>query len=120
MNVTKGKIVQKAALLIDIGGPFAATLSQFPVWVERSSEATVSGLFLIFAFLSCIPFLKQLKEYFKSPSAIVVWGIIFAVFMVIRNIADEICFVSLVGLASNALGAGLYKLGSKLNKGSDT
>ena len=68
-NATKGKVIKGAAVTLDVAAPLIATLSQFPVWVERSSEATVSGLFLIFALLSILPFLKVIKEYFKSPSS---------------------------------------------------
>ena len=119
MNITRGKVIKGAAVCIDVAAPLVATLSQFPVWVEKSSEATVSGLFLVFAFLSCIPFWKQIKQYIKSPSAIVVWAVFLVLFIAVRNIADEIIFVSMVGLASNLFGAGLYKLGGVLDKRSE-
>ena len=54
-NRTKGNILKAIAVTIDVSVPLAATLTQFPLWVEKSSEATMSGLFLIFAFLSCLP-----------------------------------------------------------------
>lgn len=116
MSVTKGKVIKGISIGIDVTAPLIATASQFPIWVERSSEATVSGLFLVFAFLSCIPFWKQIKVYFKSPSATVVWIVMLVLFIAIRNIADEIIFVSVVGVISNLCGTGLYKLGDILDK----
>ena len=53
-RITKGKICKISALVLDVGAPFAATLSQFPVWIDRSANATISGLFILFAFLSLI------------------------------------------------------------------
>ena len=49
-NATKGKICKISAVVIDVAVPLIATIMHFPIWVERSSRATVSGLFLIFAF----------------------------------------------------------------------
>lgn len=110
-NATKGAIIKGFALCIDVGAPLAATLTQFPVWVERSAEATMSGLCLIFLMLSALPFLKQLKAYFKSPSACVVWGLILLLLVLLRNIIDQILVVSFVGLVANVFGAGLYFIG---------
>ena len=108
---TQGKIVKGAAIGIDVLAPLAATFTQFPVWVERSSGATVSGLFLLFAMLSAIPFYKQIKEYMKSPSAPIVWTVIFTFLILLRNIIDEMVIVCFVGMLANILGAGLYNLG---------
>ena len=65
-NSTKGAILKTIAIGIDVGVPLAATLTQFPLWVEQSAEATMSGLCLVFIGLSVIPFLKVLKEYLGS------------------------------------------------------
>lgn len=108
---TQGKIVKGAAIGIDVLAPLAATITQFPIWVERSSGATVSGLFLLFAMLSAIPFYKQIKEYMKSPSAPIVWTVIFTFLILLRNIIDEMVIVCFVGMLANILGAGLYNLG---------
>ncbi len=113
---TKGTIFKSLAIVIDVGAPLATTFSLFPLWVEKSSEATVSGLFLVFAFLSALPFIKQLKAYFKSPSSWVVWTVIFVLLVPIRNIVDEMLMVSLVGALSNMIGAVIYKIGSKFSQ----
>ena len=115
-NRTKGKILKISALTLDVGVPFIATLTQFPVWVETSSEATMSGLFLVFAFLSCIPFLKQIKAYMRSPSAFVVWMVLTVLFICLRNIIDQMLMVCFFGTIANAVGAVLYKLGDIVSK----
>lgn len=110
-NATKGNIIKGCAVFLDVAAPLAATLSQFPLWVEQSAKATMSGLFLIFAFLSCLPFIKQIKAYFKSPSVWVVWVVLFVLFICLRNIINEMVIVCFVGMMANLVGAGVYKIG---------
>lgn len=108
---TQGKVIKGAAIALDVVAPLVATLTQFPVWIERSSESTVSGIFLLLALISVLPFLKQLKAYFKSPSVWVVWIIVFVFLSVLRSILDEMIIVCFVGMISNVIGAGIYNLG---------
>ena len=110
-NSTKGAIIKTVALGIDVGVPLAATVTQFPLWVEQSAEATMSGLCLVLLGLSVLPFLKQIKNYFKSPSAWVVWGIIFVLLLLLKNIIDQILVVSFAGLIANAFGTIIYSIG---------
>lgn len=109
-NTTKSKICKITAIGVDVAAPLAATISQFPIWVDKSSSATISGLFLVFAFLSSIPFMKQIKAYLKSPSAWSMWCIFLVLFIALRNIIDQMVIIALVGLLSNACGEGIYKL----------
>ena len=111
-NRTKGNILKAIAVTIDVSVPLVATLTQFPLWVEKSSEATMSGLFLIFAFISCLPFIKQIKAYFRSPSVWVVWVVLLVLFVCLRNIIDEMVVVCFFGAIANVIGAGIYKLGN--------
>lgn len=110
-NITKGKVLKTSAVTLDVAAPLIATITQFPIWVDKSSAATVSGLFLVFAFLSAIPFMKQIKAYLKSPSVWSMWCIFLVLFVALRNIIDQMLVVCFVGLISNACGEGLYKLG---------
>ena len=112
-RTTKGKILKISALVLDVGAPLAATISQFPVWVDRSAGTTVSGLFVLFAFISAIPFFKQIKAYFKSPSTGIMWFIIFVALIALRAIIDEMLVICAIGALANVIGAGLYKLGDK-------
>ena len=111
-NATKGNIIKGAALTIDVVAPLVATISQFPVWIEKSSDATISGVFLVFAFLSCLPFLNQIKTWLKSPSVPVVWCVFLGLFTLLRNIIDQMWVICLVGVISNCLGSIVYKIGN--------
>lgn len=115
-NRTKGNIIKTAALALDVGAPLAATLTQFPLWIQKSSEATMSGLCLVFVLLSCLPFLKQIKEYFKSPSSWMIFTVLFFLFVMLRNIIDQMLVVTFVGMVANILGAGIYALGNHIGE----
>jgi L-lactate permease len=119
-KTTMGKLVKYTAVGIDVTVPLVATLTQFPVWIQASSEATVSGLFLFFALLSCIPFLKQIKEYFKSPSAWVIWLIMFVAFATLQSIIQQMIIIAFAGLVANLLGMVIYKVGERLEKADKT
>lgn len=108
---TRGNIIKGAAVAIDVAVPLVATLTQFPVWVEKSSEATVSGLFLLLACICVIPFFKQIKAFIKSPSVWGVWIIVFVMLLLLQNIINEMLIVAFAGVVSNVIGAGIYKWG---------
>lgn len=112
---TKGAIIKATAIGIDVSVPLIATLTQFPLWVEQSAEATMSGLCLMFIGLSIIPFYKQIKEYIKSPSACVVWCVIFVILALLKNIISQMLVVAFAGLISNAVGAVIYNVGKRFD-----
>ena len=114
-NTVKGRILHISALVVDIVPPLVATLTQFPVWVEHSSEATISGIVLLLAFICCLPFIKQIIAYFKSPSIPVVWAIIYIALVMLQSIINQMVIVSFIGLIANVIGAALYKWGDSYN-----
>ncbi len=117
---TKGKILKIAALVIDWGVPLIVAITYIPAWVERSTWATVSGLALIIALVCCIPFYKQIWEHFKrSPSACLIWTVLFLVFLVLESIVGEIKIVCFFGALANLIGSVLYRLGNKFEKKAD-
>lgn len=79
----------------------------------------MSGLFLVFAFLAALPFIKQIKTWIKSPSVWVVWVILFILFMALRNIINEMIIVCFVGMIFNVVGAGVYKVGEIIEEKAD-
>ena len=113
---TKGKITKAAALTLDVGAPLIATISQFPVWVERSAGSTVSGIFVVFALLCSIPAFKSFGKLIQSPSAYILWGILLGLFIALRTIVDEMILICGVGLAANLIGAAIYKVGEGLDR----
>ena len=97
------------ALLVSIVPPLIATVKQFPIWVERSAEATISGSVCFLIFLCLIPLYKQILAVLKTPSAPLLWTV-FALFMyLMKAIADEMFVVGAVGAISNVIGWAIFK-----------
>ena len=115
-NKLKGRVIKAVALVFDILPPFIATLAQFPIWIEHSAEATLSGLVVVLAFISFIPLLKHIKSFIKSPSIVVLWLIGFLMLKVMQSIIDQMVVVCFVGLISNAIGMIIYKIGDAVSK----
>lgn len=112
-DITKGRVLKISALSIDILAPLIATLTQFPIWIESSAEATVSGVAMLLIFFSLIPALKFVKAFIKSPSVPVVWLIIFVMLTILNSIIEQMIIVAFIGVISNTLGTILYKIGEK-------
>ena len=118
-NKGKGKAIKATAVCVDVIPAAVATLVQFPIWTQRSPQATVSGLFVLMAAMSCMPFWKQLKTYFKSPSSWVMWLIVLVVLIALRHIIDEMVPVCFIGLISNVIGEFVWKYGKHVEEKPD-
>ena len=111
---TKCKLIKAAALGIDVGVPFVATVSYFPVWIDRGANATVSGLSVLLVLICVVPFLRKLGSVFKSPSMPMVWTVLFVIFLALESIVHEIKAICLLGMIANYVGAGMYKIADKM------
>lgn len=90
--------------------PLLATVSYFPVFLEKGSGATVSGVALLLILLSALPIFKLLRRLLDSPSARTVWIITFIAFFTLGKIADEMTVISFVGAISNLIGSVFFAL----------
>lgn len=115
-NVVKGRLLKATGLTLDIVAPLIATITQFPVWIEHSAEATVSGVVLLLIFFCCIPFLKYITAFLKSPSIPILWLVIFVLLTLLNNIIDQMIVVCFIGFLSNSIGTLIYKIGDKISK----
>lgn len=118
-NRVKGKILKGVALSIDVVAPLMATLSQFPIWVEKSSGATMSGLFILFAIISSIPAIRFFKNNHKTPSSAIIWSVLFFLLFALEKIIEQMLAVCFVGMLANLVGAALYKGGAILENHPD-
>ena len=107
---TRKLIIRIFALLLCVVPPAVAVLLNFPVWIERSHAATISGTALVLLVLCCIPFYKSILAYIKSAATPVFWLLMFAFCYLFGAIVDELTIVAFVGMISNLLGALLFKL----------
>ena len=115
-NAIKGKVIKTVALIVDIGGPLIATLICFPVWIERSTGATISGIAVVGILLSVIPVFKLIRKKAWTPAAWLIWVLLSVFFLTLRTIINEMAIVSVTGAISNVIGAFVYKLGEHIDK----
>ena len=96
------------ALTMCVAPPAVATLYQFPLWVEKGADATVSGLAVFMLFLCALPFVRTIKEALKSPSVKFMWFAVLVILWLLRTIIDEMIVVCAVGFLSNCVGSLFY------------
>ena len=85
-------------------------LLYFPLWRERSIVATVSGFALLLLVLAAVPVFNLIKRALKSPSAPMMWFIVFITFLALSSITDEMTVIGFVGFVSNLVGAIFFRL----------
>lgn len=110
----KAKLLKLFAIGIDVLVPLIVTLSYFPLWVNRSAEATVSGLAIVFALISFIPLIKVIKKRLASPSVWMVWVFIAVILIALNTIIDQAIVISVFGAIANCIGAIIYKIADRI------
>ena len=100
----KSEVLDVLGRMIAALPPFLMTLHYFPIWVEESPGATLSGV-VILSFLVCmIPMwrkLGELKKMIFSASTPVLWIVLFGIFYFLESIAASIKMIALAGLVGS-------------------
>ncbi len=109
MDKLKYSALTALGALLCIAPPAVVTLCYFPLWVEKSSTATLSGLSLIMILVSIIPLFRILKNHLSSPSAPIVWILICVFCLAFRSIIDQMLVISFVGGVSSIAGFIIFK-----------
>ena len=113
---TKGILLSVLSVLLCVLPPLIVTLSYFPLWVQKSAEATLSGSALVLMLLCLVPLMRQIAKGIKTPAMWMIWLFLFLLFFALKSIVDELVVVTFVGFLSNATGAILYKIGERMIK----
>ena len=85
-------------------------LKYFPVWTARGGETIFSAITLVLIAVASVPLFSYMKRFLRSPASYTVWFILFVVFFLVSNIANEMVVISFVGFTSNLLGAVCFKI----------
>ncbi|MBO7310579.1 MAG: hypothetical protein J6U86_04225 [Clostridia bacterium] len=123
-NKLKYELLDIFARFCAVLPPLVATLYFFPEWIEKSPGATFSGTTLVIALICMIPFWKKLFDFaknFTSTAMPVFWLVVFAVFMILKEIVDKFIYISLLGLLGSLISMGVcfwrnkYDTNKKMN-----
>ena len=113
----KNKLLLKiAGLTVSVLPTFLSVISYFPIWKERGGEAMLSGISLCLILITAIPVFRTVKSVFRTPSAPIVWLMIFILFFALSKIAEDITVIAFVGFVSNLIGSLLFTLARKKEK----
>ncbi len=96
--------------------PIVAILLYFPIWKNEGGASMLSGFALLLLVLALTPLFNTLKALFRTPSAYVMWFIIFVAFLLLSEIAHEMTVIAFVGFVGNVIGAFLLRLGGVRGK----
>lgn len=112
-DVKKALFFRAIGIIISTLPPFFAVISYFPIWRSEGAEAILSGLSLLLVTVSFVPLMRAIKRILSSPSAPIIWLVIFIVFFALSKIADDVTVIAFVGFVSNLIGAVFFMLARK-------
>jgi hypothetical protein len=107
------KLFYLLGLALSILPPAISTLLYFPVWRQAGGVYLLSGMALLLLLVSVIPFMRFIKEWLKSPSAIFIWTVIYILFFALSKIAEQVTVIAFFGLVGNILGAIFFRLSKR-------
>jgi len=113
MNDKRRLLFGFLGILVSTVPTVACVLSYFPLWQERGSECVLSGIALLLLLLALIPLIRIIKGRLKTPSAYMIWLIIFVLFFSLSKISEQMTVISFVGFSTNLLGSVFFKLSRK-------
>ena len=115
-NRTRMLLYDFVARCIAVAFPAGMTLYHVPLFVSRSSEATLSGLCLFALFICMIPFwrkLRDVKKFLFEVSTPVLWLLIVGAFYFLSKIADEVISIGVAGCFGACLSSLILHIGKK-------
>lgn len=116
---TVAKLVYSIGMIAAVGAPAISFLFKFPVLKENNYDQAVSWFAVFMLALCCMPFIKKIREYFKSPDSSIMWLCMFGAFAIIEPIVASIKLVAFCGLAGNLAAKLLFFISKKIDEGGE-
>lgn len=102
---TKATVLTYTGYGLSAVAPLIATATQFPIFVQKGTGATVSGAFLLVALICVLPIFlytqklkKQNRTMPKPNTPALIWGIVLIACIALYQIIDELIIISASGL----------------------
>ena len=104
-----------AGYVLCIVPALVSSLEHFPIWLsDRAQALSLFGVLVL--LLAVLPLWKTVKQVLKSPSAWMVWVLLWLFLSLFRNIIDGLIAVALVAFPSSMLGALCFYLARRQAK----
>lgn len=120
-NATKGKVLTGVGYGVATVAPLVATASQFPVFVEKSADATLSGVFILVCCVVAVPLLLYVKrlrannsQIVKPPTALTFWILVLVGCLALEAIITQFKIIALAGIGGASVAEILFKSAKKV------
>ena len=110
------RLLRIIALAICVIPPIKVTVGYIPLWLseEKGVEGIVGTIipgFAVIIFLFCaIPLFKYILSKLKTPSAWLIWSVMWVLSELIAKIINEMRVITFVGAICNIVGLILWKI----------
>ncbi|MBQ9735764.1 MAG: hypothetical protein IJV96_03155 [Clostridia bacterium] len=105
-------------LLLCILPPAVATVEHFPLWLGRG-ESALSLLALLLLTLAAIPLFRILRERLKTPSAWLVWFLLWLFLTVSAPILSSVRVIALISFPTSLAGALCFRLAARAERNTE-
>ena len=92
--------------------PAVATLEFFPLWITRE-DCRLSAIAVVLLLLSALPLLRMLRARLRSPSAWLVWLILWVALSLFEPIVASLRTIALISFPTGLLGALCFRLAKR-------
>lgn len=92
--------------------PALATLEFFPLWLTRE-DCRLSALSVLLLLLSAAPLFRLLRARLRSPSAWLVWLLLWALLCAFEPIVASLKTIALISFPTSLLGAVCFRLAKR-------
>ena len=106
------RLLRPVGLLLCILPPVLATLEHFPLWLSDGRTA-VSAVAVLLLLLAAVPLVRLVRTHLRSPSAWMLWLVLWVILALFRPILAAVETIALVSFPTSLLGALCFRLARK-------
>ena len=112
-NKKQSLVFKLLGIIFSVVPPAVCTLLYFPLYGGTAPEKLISLGAVLLLTVSFLPLMRIVTARLKTPSATVVWLVIFTLFYLLHRIAEQMIVISFFGFLGNLLGSVFFKLSRK-------
>ena len=113
-NPLRQTLLRAIGICFSVIPPAVCTLLYFPIFAESSPDKLLSLGTLLLLIIAFLLLTRILSAKLKSPSATLIWLIIFLLFYTLSKISDEMIVISFFGFIGNLVGSVFFRLGKRV------
>lgn len=113
---TKRMLLELAGLGCCLIPPLACTVAYFPVWRDTVGITSLcGGTVAVLSVIAAIVLGKYFRTRFRTPSPLVVFGILWGLFALVENTISGLKTICFFGFVGGCVGAVLFMISDKFD-----